>query len=90
MPPRTTLSRYDVGIAVMLVEDRVRVEQVRGVVLRLAVRSHDTLEATDGRHTYQELVKEVGAKNVIDVKYTKVPDAEVKAFTTRWDGLPGR
>ncbi|MFI1358297.1 ABC transporter substrate-binding protein [Streptomyces sp. NPDC020898] len=48
------------------------------------------IEATDGRHTYQELVKAVGTKNVIDVKYTKIPDAEVKAFTTRWDGLLGR
>ncbi|MET9685428.1 ABC transporter substrate-binding protein [Streptomyces coeruleorubidus] len=48
------------------------------------------IEATDGRHTYQELVKAVGRKNVIDVKYTKVPDAQVKAFTTRWDGLLGR
>ncbi|MFJ8716155.1 ABC transporter substrate-binding protein [Streptomyces violaceus] len=48
------------------------------------------IEATDGRHTYQELVKAVGTKNVIDVKYAKVPDAEVKAFTTRWDGLLGR
>jgi iron(III) transport system substrate-binding protein len=50
----------------------------------------DGIEATDGRHTYQELVKAVGAKNVIDVKYAKVPDSEVKAFTTRWDGLLGR
>ncbi|MFG2964894.1 MULTISPECIES: ABC transporter substrate-binding protein [unclassified Streptomyces] len=50
----------------------------------------DGIEATDGRHTYQELVKAVGQKNVIDVKYTKVPDAEVKAFTTRWNGLLGR
>lgn len=50
----------------------------------------DGIEATDGRHTYQELVKAVGRKNVIDVKYAKVPDAEVKAFTKRWDGLLGR
>ncbi|WP_416981005.1 ABC transporter substrate-binding protein [Streptomyces sp. T028] len=50
----------------------------------------DGIEATDGRHTYQELVKAVGEKNVIDVKYAKVGDGEVKAFTTRWDGLLGR
>jgi iron(III) transport system substrate-binding protein len=48
------------------------------------------IEATEGRHTYQELVKKVGEANVIDVKYTKVPEDEVKAFTTRWDGLLGR
>jgi iron(III) transport system substrate-binding protein len=50
----------------------------------------DGIEATDGRHTYQELVKAVGEKNVIEVKYTKVPEDEVKAFTKRWDGLLGR
>ena len=48
------------------------------------------IEATDGRHTYQELVKKVGEDNVINVKYAKVPEDEVKAFTTRWDGLLGR
>ncbi|MBM6402145.1 ABC transporter substrate-binding protein [Phycicoccus sonneratiae] len=48
------------------------------------------IEATDGRHTYQELVKKVGEDNVINVEYTKVPEDEVKAFTTRWDGLLGR
>lgn len=50
----------------------------------------DGIEATDGRHTYQELVKKVGEANVINVKYTKVPEDKVKAFTTRWDGLLGR
>ncbi|MFJ5840450.1 ABC transporter substrate-binding protein [Streptomyces shenzhenensis] len=50
----------------------------------------DGIEATEGRHTYQELIKAVGKSNVIDAKYTKVPDAEVKAFTTRWNGLLGR
>jgi iron(III) transport system substrate-binding protein len=50
----------------------------------------DGIEATDGRHTYQELVKEVGEANVINVKYTKVPEDKVTAFTSRWDGLLGR
>ncbi|MGH3638224.1 MAG: ABC transporter substrate-binding protein [Mycobacterium sp.] len=50
----------------------------------------DGIEATDGRHTYQELVKAVGQDNVIDVPYVTVPEDQVKAFTERWDGLLGR
>lgn len=50
----------------------------------------DGIEATDGRHTYAELVKAVGAENVINVPYVAVPEAQVKAFTDRWDGLLGR
>ncbi len=50
----------------------------------------DGIEATDGRHTYHELVQAVGEENVIDVAYTKVPEDKVKEFTDRWDGLLGR
>jgi iron(III) transport system substrate-binding protein len=50
----------------------------------------DGIEATDGRHTYQELVQTVGQENVIDVPYVQVPEDQVKAFTARWDGLLGR
>ncbi|GFG53017.1 ABC transporter substrate-binding protein [Mycolicibacterium agri] len=50
----------------------------------------DGIEATDGRHTYQELVESVGEDNVIDVQYVKVPEDKVKEFTDRWDGLLGR
>lgn len=50
----------------------------------------DGIEAKDGRHTYQELVQTVGESNVIDVPYVTVPEDQVKAFTTRWDGLLGR
>jgi iron(III) transport system substrate-binding protein len=50
----------------------------------------DGIEATDGRHTYQELVQTVGESNVIDVPYVTVPEDQVKAFTGRWDGLLGR
>jgi iron(III) transport system substrate-binding protein len=50
----------------------------------------DGIESTGGRHTYQELISKVGESNVINVPYTKVPDAEVKAFTDRWNGLLGR
>lgn len=48
------------------------------------------IEATDGRHTYQELVSAVGKDNVIDVPYVTVPDDQVEAFTSRWNGLLGR
>ena len=50
----------------------------------------DGIEAADGRHTYQELVAAVGEANVIDVPYVQVPEDQVKAFTSRWDGLLGR
>lgn len=50
----------------------------------------DGIEATDGRHTYQELVAAVGEENVIDVAYVEVPEDQVQAFTDRWDGLLGR
>jgi iron(III) transport system substrate-binding protein len=50
----------------------------------------DGIEATDGRHTYQELVKAVGQDNVIDVPYVTVPEGQVQEFTQRWDGLLGR
>jgi iron(III) transport system substrate-binding protein len=50
----------------------------------------DGIEATDGRHTYQELVKAVGQDNVIDVPYVTVPEDQVEAFTSRWNGLLGR
>jgi iron(III) transport system substrate-binding protein len=50
----------------------------------------DGIEATDGRHTYQELVQAVGESNVIDVPYVTVAQDQEKAFTSRWDGLLGR
>lgn len=50
----------------------------------------DGIEATDGRHTYQELVDAVGEDNIIDVPYVTVPEDQVEAFTKRWDGLLGR
>jgi iron(III) transport system substrate-binding protein len=50
----------------------------------------DGIEAKDGRHTYQELVQTVGESNVIDVPYVTVPEDQVRAFTSRWDGLLGR
>ncbi|MEU7860436.1 extracellular solute-binding protein [Nonomuraea sp. NPDC049141] len=49
----------------------------------------DDVPASDGLHTYQELVKSVGEANVILPKYTKVPDDQVKSFTAKWNGLLG-
>ena len=49
----------------------------------------DDVKAAPGLHTYQEVIDKVGEKNVIPVKYSLVPDDQVKAFTTRWDGLLG-
>ena len=49
----------------------------------------DDVAAAPGLHTYQEVVDKVGQQNVIQVKYTLVPDDQVKAFTDRWDGLLG-
>ncbi|MEV0385542.1 extracellular solute-binding protein [Nonomuraea sp. NPDC050643] len=50
----------------------------------------DGIPSGDGLHTYQELVTAVGQANVILAAYTKVPDAEVKSFTDKWNGLLGR
>ncbi|MFI7226176.1 ABC transporter substrate-binding protein [Nonomuraea angiospora] len=50
----------------------------------------DGVATGDGLHTYQELVQAVGQANIILAKYAKVPDAEVKSFTGRWNGLLGR
>ncbi|WP_337960011.1 ABC transporter substrate-binding protein [Nonomuraea angiospora] len=50
----------------------------------------DGVATGDGLHTYQELVQAVGQANIILAKYAKVPDAEVKSFTGKWNGLLGR
>ncbi|MBB5781280.1 ABC transporter substrate-binding protein [Nonomuraea jabiensis] len=50
----------------------------------------DGVATGDGLHTYQELVQAVGQPNIILAKYAKVPDAEVKSFTAKWNGLLGR
>lgn len=49
----------------------------------------DSVEAAEGRHTYQEVEDTVGADQVIFVDYSLVPQAEVDEFTSRWDGLLG-
>ena len=74
-----------------LFEDFVLSEEGQRAVAEGGLTSYrDGIEATQGRHTYQELVKKVGEANVINVPYAKVPDDEVKAFTSRWNGLLGR
>ncbi|MDV3123943.1 extracellular solute-binding protein [Mycobacterium sp. 21AC1] len=74
-----------------LLTDFVLSEEGQRAVAEGGLTSYrDGIEATDGRHTYQELVQAVGEANVIDVPYVMVPQDQVKAFTTRWDGLLGR
>lgn len=48
------------------------------------------VESREDRHTYQELVRQVGAGNLVFVKYTHVADDQVKAFVSRWNGLLGQ
>ncbi|WP_026405191.1 ABC transporter substrate-binding protein [Actinomadura rifamycini] len=50
----------------------------------------DGVRAGGGRHTYQELVGEVGAGNVIVTEYAEVAEGEVDAFLGRWNGLLAR
>lgn len=50
----------------------------------------DDVKAAPGLHTYQEVVAKVGEQNVVRVKYSLVPDAKVKEFVQRWDGLLAR
>ena len=49
----------------------------------------DDVQTAPGLHTYQEVVDKVGEQNVIQAKYSLVPDADVQQFTQRWDGLLG-
>jgi len=50
----------------------------------------DSVVAGQGLHTYQEVVDQVGQDKVFLAKYDKVPEADVKAFTERWNGLLGK
>jgi iron(III) transport system substrate-binding protein len=47
----------------------------------------DSVEAAEGRHTYQEVVDAVGEENVIIAPYELISDADVAAFTDKWNGL---
>jgi iron(III) transport system substrate-binding protein len=50
----------------------------------------DSVKAGPGLHTYQEVVDQVGKDKIFFGKYDKIPDAEVKAFTAKWNGLLGK
>ncbi|HWT34129.1 MAG TPA: ABC transporter substrate-binding protein [Microbacterium sp.] len=50
----------------------------------------DSVKQVAGRHTYQEIVDQVGEKAIIRVPYKVTTDAEVKAFTDKWNGLLGK
>ena len=45
---------------------------------------------TGGRHTYQEIQKNVPASGIYQTPYTLVSPADVTAFKTRWNGLLGK
>ncbi len=47
----------------------------------------DSVEATEGLHTYQEVVDAVGEDNVIIAPYELISDEDIAAFTDRWNGL---
>jgi iron(III) transport system substrate-binding protein len=49
----------------------------------------DSVEAAEGRHTYQEVMESVGEKAVIVAKYEQVATDAVTEFTTKWNGLLG-
>lgn len=46
--------------------------------------------AEEGNRTYADLVEQVGEDKVIFVEYERVPEAEVEAFTSMWNGLLAR
>jgi len=47
----------------------------------------DSVESAEGLHTYQDLVADVGEDQVILADYALIPQAEVDAFTDKWNGL---
>ncbi len=47
----------------------------------------ESVQATEGLHTYQEVVDAVGEENVIIAPYELISDEEIAAFTERWNGL---
>jgi iron(III) transport system substrate-binding protein len=49
----------------------------------------DSVEAAEGRHTYQEVVDAVGEENVIIAPYELISEEEIASFTERWNGLLG-
>jgi iron(III) transport system substrate-binding protein len=50
----------------------------------------DSVKQVEGRHTYKEIVDQVGEKNIIRVPYEVTTDADVAAFVAKWNGLLGK
>jgi iron(III) transport system substrate-binding protein len=50
----------------------------------------DSVQAGQGLHTYQEVVDAVGQDKTYLAEYERIPEAEVKAFSDRWNGLLGK
>ncbi|WP_344780789.1 ABC transporter substrate-binding protein [Microbacterium kribbense] len=50
----------------------------------------DSVKPAPGRHTYGEIVDQAGESAVIRVPYKITSDADVKAFTDKWNGMLGK
>ncbi|MRH29051.1 extracellular solute-binding protein [Microbacterium sp. SYP-A9085] len=50
----------------------------------------DSVKQAEGLHTYGEIVSQAGEDAIIRVPYTITSDADVKAFTDKWNGMLGK
>lgn len=50
----------------------------------------DNVKPAPGLHTYQEVEQKAGKDNIIVVPYEITSEADVKAFTDKWNGLLGK
>jgi iron(III) transport system substrate-binding protein len=48
------------------------------------------VKQAEGLHTYGEIVSQAGEDAIIRVPYTITSDADVKAFTDKWNGMLGK
>ncbi len=49
----------------------------------------DSVELTEGRHTYQEVEKVAGKDGIIQVPYEVVADSDVTSFVSKWNAQLG-
>jgi iron(III) transport system substrate-binding protein len=50
----------------------------------------DNVKQAEGLHTYQEVEEKAGKDNIIVVPYEATPEADVKTFSDKWNGLLGK
>jgi iron(III) transport system substrate-binding protein len=71
-----------------LFTDFVLSEEGQQAVLEGGLSSYrDGVQSVELAYTYQDVIDEVGEDNVILAPYEAVPEADVEAFTTRWNSL---